>query len=167
MAVAAPPAPPAPPTPPAPPPRPKRYFFDRERVLGPLLLSPAVLYIVALVAIPFFLAIAYSLSDVTVGDPSFDFVGLKNFRNIWHDAVFRRSLRNSLLITVVTMVLVLILAKTLALVLVADFKGKWVVRFLVLLPFLGFGLFLSTCGMRVLKYRALDAGRARAKEGRA
>jgi len=32
------------------------------------------------------------------------------------------------------MVLVLILAKTLALVLVADFKGKWVVRFLVLLP---------------------------------
>ena len=41
------------------------------------------------------------------------------------------------------------------------------VRFLVLLPFLGFGLFLSTWGMRVLKDRALDAGRARAKEGNA
>ena len=41
------------------------------------------------------------------------------------------------------------------------------VRFLVLLPFLGFALFLSTWGMRVLKDRALDAGRARAKEGRA
>lgn len=114
--------------------RPKRYLFDRERVLGPLLLSPAVIYILALVGIPFFLAIAYSVSDVTVGDPSFDFVGLKNFRAIWHDAVFRRALRNSIFITVVTMVLVLVLAKILALVLTADFKGKWVVRFLVLLP---------------------------------
>ena len=134
-------APPAPAPAPAPPPqplaarrRPRRYLFDREPVLGPLLLSPAVLYIVALVAIPFFLAIAYSLSDVTVGDPSFDFVGLRNFRNSWHDAVFRRSLRNSLFITVVTMVLVLVLAKILALVLVQDFRGKWLVRFLVLLP---------------------------------
>jgi multiple sugar transport system permease protein len=129
MTVAAPPAPPAPAAA-----RARRYLFDRERVLGPVLLSPAVLYILALVAIPFVLAIAYSLSDVTVGDPSFDFVGLRNFRNMWRDAVFRRSLRNSLFITVVTMVLVLILAKILALVLVQDFKGKWLVRFLVLLP---------------------------------
>src|ERR687895_1431605 len=89
--------------------RSKRYFFDREKVLGPVLLSPAVLYIVALVAFPFFLAIAYSLSDVTVGDPSFDFVGLRNFRNMLDDPVFRRSLTNSLFITVVTMVFVLVL----------------------------------------------------------
>jgi len=40
------------------------------------------------------------------------------------------------------------------------------VRFLVLLPFLAFGLFLSTWGMRVLKDRALDAGRARTKKGK-
>jgi multiple sugar transport system permease protein len=126
---------PAVPASPAPrPARPKRYFFDREKVLGPLLLSPAVVYIVALVAIPFFLAIAYSLSDITVGDPTFHFVGLRNFRTIWRDPVFRRALRNSLFITIVTMVLVLILAKILALLLVTDFKGKWVVRFLILLP---------------------------------
>ncbi len=112
----------------------RRYVLDRERVLGPLLLSPAVLYIVALVAVPFFLAIAYSLSDITVGDPSYDFVGLRNFRAIWHDDVFRRSLRNSLFITVVTMVLVVVLAKVLALVLTQDFRGKWLVRFLILLP---------------------------------
>jgi len=41
------------------------------------------------------------------------------------------------------------------------------IRFLVLLPFLGFGLFLSTWGMRVMKDRALDEGRARAKGGKA
>ncbi|MFN2505231.1 MAG: carbohydrate ABC transporter permease [Acidimicrobiales bacterium] len=98
------------------------------------MLLPSVVYIVALVAVPFFLAIAYSLSDVTVGDPSFDYVGLRNFRAVLRDPVFRRSLTNSLFITVVTMVLVLLLAKTLALVLTRDFRGKWLVRFLILLP---------------------------------
>jgi multiple sugar transport system permease protein len=114
--------------------RPKRYLFDRDGVLAPLMLLPSVVYILALVAIPFFLAIAYSLSDVTVGDPSFDYVGLRNFRAVLDDPVFRRSLTNSLFITAVTMILVLVLAKILALVLTKDFRGKWVVRFLILLP---------------------------------
>jgi multiple sugar transport system permease protein len=61
-------------------------------------------------------------------------VGLENFRQILTDAVFRRSLRNSVVFTLITMVLVVVLAKILALVLTADFRGKWVVRFLVLLP---------------------------------
>jgi multiple sugar transport system permease protein len=112
----------------------RKYLFDRDGVLAPLMLLPAVVYILALVAIPFFLAIAYSLSDVTVGDPSFDYVGLRNFRAVLDDPVFRRSLTNSLFITAVTMVLVLVLAKMLALVLTRDFRGKWVVRFLILLP---------------------------------
>ncbi len=98
------------------------------------MLLPSVVYILALVAIPFFLAIAYSLSDVTVGDPSFDYVGLRNFRAVLDDPVFRRSLTNSLFITAVTMALVLVLGKILALVLTKDFRFKWVVRFLILLP---------------------------------
>ncbi|HET7719187.1 MAG TPA: sugar ABC transporter permease [Acidimicrobiales bacterium] len=112
----------------------RRYLFDRDGVLAPLMLLPSVVYILALVAIPFFLAIAYSLSDVTVGDPSFDYVGLRNFRAVLKDPVFRRSLTNSLFITAVTMVLVLVLGKILALVLTKDFRFKWVVRFLILLP---------------------------------
>ena len=112
----------------------RRYLLDRDGVLAPLMLLPSVVYILALVAVPFFLAIAYSLSDVTVGDPSFDYVGLRNFRAVLKDPVFRRSLTNSLFITAVTMVLVLVLGKILALVLTRDFRFKWVVRFLILLP---------------------------------
>lgn len=112
----------------------RRYLLDRDEVLAPLMLLPSIVYIVVLVAIPFFLAIAYSVSDVTVGDPSFDYVGLRNFRAVLKDPVFRRSLENSLFITLVTMVLVLVLAKILALVLTRDFRGKWFVRFLILLP---------------------------------
>lgn len=112
----------------------RRYLLDREGVLAPLMLLPSIVYISALVGIPFFLAIAYSLSDVTVGDPSFDFVGLRNFRAVLQDPVFRQALANSVLITVATLVLVLVLSKILALVLTQDFRGKWVARFLVLLP---------------------------------
>ncbi len=114
--------------------RSRRYLFEQERVLAPLLLAPSIIYIFALVAVPFFLAIAYSLSDVTVGDPSFDFRGLENYRAVLQDPVFRRSLRNSIVMTFITMLLVVVIARVLALVLTMDFKGKWVVRFLILLP---------------------------------
>ena len=78
-------------------PEPRAKFGDREHLLGRLFLFPAVVYVVALVAVPFFVAIAYSLSDVTTGDPSFDFVGLRQYRAILHDSVFWQSLWNTLL----------------------------------------------------------------------
>lgn len=112
----------------------RRRLADRESVLAPLFLLPAIIYIVALVAVPFGLAIAFSFSDVSAGNPSLDWVGLRNFRAIVRDPVFWQSLRNTLLFTVVSMALTVVLAKVLAMVLVANFRGKWLVRFLVLLP---------------------------------
>jgi multiple sugar transport system permease protein len=107
---------------------------DREGVLAPLFLLPAVVYIVALVAIPLLLALAFAFSDVTVGDPSLDWVGLRNFDAIFDDPVFWRALRNTLVFTAISMALTIVLAKALAMVLLADFRFKWFVRFLVLLP---------------------------------
>jgi multiple sugar transport system permease protein len=112
----------------------RQALADRESFLAPLFLLPAVLYILALVAVPFFLAIAFSLSDVTAGDPSLDWVGLRNFDAIFDDPVFWRALRNTLLITAVTMALTIVLAKALAMVLIANFRFKRLIRFLVLLP---------------------------------
>jgi multiple sugar transport system permease protein len=107
---------------------------DREGLLAPLFLLPAVIYIVALVAVPFVLAILFSFSDVTTGDPSVNWVGLDNYRTIFHDSVFWRSLKNTVLITAISMALILVLGKALAMLLLADFRGKWLVRFLILLP---------------------------------
>jgi multiple sugar transport system permease protein len=107
---------------------------DREGFLASLFLLPAVVYIIALVAIPLLLALAFAFSDVTVGDPSFDWVGLRNFDAIFDDPVFWRALRNTLVFTVIAMALTVVVAKALAMILVADFRFKWVVRFLVLLP---------------------------------
>jgi multiple sugar transport system permease protein len=114
--------------------RERRRLADRDRLLAWVLLLPSVVYIVALVAVPFFLAIAFSFSDVTAGDASFDWAGLSNYREVFDDPVFWRSLRNTIVFTAVSMALIVLLGKVLANILIADFKGKWLVRFLVLLP---------------------------------
>jgi ABC-type sugar transport system permease subunit len=107
---------------------------DREGFLAWVMLLPSVIYILALVGVPFLLAIAFAFSDVTTGDPSFDWVGFGNFDAIFADGVFWRSLGNTLLFTTVSMLLIVVFGKILANILVADFRGKWIVRFLVLLP---------------------------------
>jgi len=114
--------------------RARARLADRESLLAPLFLLPAVVYIIALVVIPFVLAIAFSFTDVTAGDPSLDWVGFRNFDAILHDSVFWQSLKNTLIFTAVSMALTLVLAKALALILVANFRFKYLVRFLVLLP---------------------------------
>jgi multiple sugar transport system permease protein len=113
---------------------PRRQLKDREGFLAWAFLAPSVVYIVALVAVPFGLAIGFAFSDVTAGDPSYDWAGLSNFNAIFDDPVFWRSLRNTFVFTFISMILIVVFGKMLALILVADFKGKWIVRFLVLLP---------------------------------
>lgn len=113
---------------------PKPRWTDREGTLRGVFMLPTALYIIGLVGIPFVLAIAYSFSDVTAGNPTFDWVGLRNYERIFNDPVFWRSLVNTLVFTGISMLLIVVFGKILANVLVADFKGKWLVRFFVLLP---------------------------------
>ena len=110
------------------------HILDSEKWLGWLMIGPAILYIVLLVGFPFFLALYYSVSDITIGSRSSNFVGLKNFTSIIETANFKTSLKNTFIFALVSQILVLILAKVLALALYKDFRGKWMVRFLILLP---------------------------------
>lgn len=110
------------------------HIWDKEQVLASLMIAPAIFYIVVLVGIPFFMAVYYSLSNATTGSQSLHFVGLSNFKAVLQDAVFRRALLNTFIFTFVSQALVLVLAKILALALLKDFHGKWLVRFLILLP---------------------------------
>lgn len=110
------------------------YLLDNEGLLGRLFLLPAVAYIVILVAVPFFLAIAFSLTSVTVGDTSLHFVGLENFRSIMKTPQFLRALKNTFLFTIASQVLIVVLSTILAEVLSQDFRGKWLARMLIILP---------------------------------
>ena len=106
----------------------------RQRWLGPAMFLPAVLYVVALVGVPFILAFFYSVGDVKVGSVGYHFVGLKNFASVLQNPTFLRSLRNSFVFTIASQILVLIGANLLALVLKNAFRGRRFVRFLILLP---------------------------------
>ena len=106
----------------------------RQRWLGPAMFLPAVLYVVALVGVPFILAFLYSVGDVKVGSVGYHFVGLKNFASVLQNPTFLRSLRNSFVFTIASQILVLIGANLLALVLKNAFRGRRFVRFLILLP---------------------------------
>ncbi|MCC7483405.1 MAG: sugar ABC transporter permease [Burkholderiales bacterium] len=109
-------------------------WLDEELWLGRLLLAPAVIYIVALVGFPFFLAIFFSLSDATVGSTTLHFAGLRNYEGILEDPTFWRSLQNAIVFTLISQALVVVLGKVLAMALYRDFRGKWLVRLLILLP---------------------------------
>ena len=110
------------------------HFLDSEKWLGRLMIGPAILFIVAVVGFPFFLALFYSVSNITVGSESMAFVGLENFKNVIQDPTFRQALWNTFVFAIVSNVVVLVLAKVLALALLKDFRGKWFVRLLILLP---------------------------------
>jgi multiple sugar transport system permease protein len=98
------------------------------------MIGPAILFIIAVVGFPFFLALFYSVSDITVGSQSMAFVGLENFKNVIQDPTFQQALWNTFVFAIVSNVIVLVLAKVLALALLKDFRGKWFVRLLILLP---------------------------------
>jgi multiple sugar transport system permease protein len=114
----------------------KRGYFlsDREGFLGSVFLAPAVLYILLLVGLPFVLAILYSMTDVTVGDTSLDFIGFENFGRVIRTPQFRRALSNTFVFSLVAQFFVIILSNILALVLSENFRGKWVARMLIMLP---------------------------------
>ncbi len=107
---------------------------SRERWLGPAMLLPAVLYIVALVGVPLVLAALYSVGDVKVGSVGYRFVGLENFRSVLESPAFRRALRNSFIFTIASQVLSLVGGNILALALKDAFPGRHFVRYLILLP---------------------------------
>jgi multiple sugar transport system permease protein len=98
------------------------------------MIGPAVLYIVLVVGLPFCLALYYSVSDISMGSRTLGFVGLKNFVSVVQTGKFQTSLKNTFVFAIISQILVMVLATALAIALSRDFRGKWMVRLLILLP---------------------------------
>src|SRR6266851_4278631 len=77
--------------------RPARINLGRDFGLGYALLSPALVYMLALVGYPFVLALWFSLSNTSISGDEAHFVGLRNYIGLMGDSVFRSSLKNSLM----------------------------------------------------------------------
>jgi len=98
------------------------------------MLAPALVYIILLVGLPFLLALVLSVTNSSAGSLDFSFVGLQNFRSVIQSPVFLRALRNTFVFTLVSQVAVITLGNILARALMKPFRGKSVVRLLILMP---------------------------------
>ena len=109
-------------------------FLDDERWLGRVMIAPAILYIALVIGLPFLLALYFSLTDITVGSRSMHFVGLKNYLAILKTPQFIVALKNTFLFAGLSQVMILLFANVLAMALLVNFRGRWLVRCLILLP---------------------------------
>jgi multiple sugar transport system permease protein len=103
-------------------------------LLGAAMFTPAALYILLLIGAPFVLAIFYAFSDARIGSASLKFVGLENFRSILQSPSFRTAVKNSIIFTIGAQTIVIICSTMLSTALESKFRGRGVVRFLILLP---------------------------------
>ncbi|HEY2236399.1 MAG TPA: sugar ABC transporter permease [Candidatus Angelobacter sp.] len=103
-------------------------------LLGFAMFSPAVLYIVLLIGAPFLLAIFYAFSDARIGGGPLHYVGLENFRSILQSPSFKAALKNSIIFTVVSQIVVIVCSTILSIALEKPFRGRGFIRFLILLP---------------------------------
>jgi multiple sugar transport system permease protein len=111
-----------------------RDLLEERRFLAPALIGPAVLFIVLLVGVPLGFAVYLSLTDATAGSLTGQWVGLDNFVDAWHNPNFRTALKNTIVFTLVSQAIVLVGAAILAHALIRPFRGRWFLRFLILLP---------------------------------
>jgi multiple sugar transport system permease protein len=111
-----------------------RNLLEERRFLAPVLIAPAVIFVVVVVGVPLGWSVYLSLTNAIGGSLTGKFVGLDNFTNAWRDQNFRNALENTLIITFAAQVLVVVGAAILSHFLVRDFRGKWFVRLLVILP---------------------------------
>jgi multiple sugar transport system permease protein len=111
-----------------------RYAAERRGVLATLLISPAVIFIGALVGAPLVLAVYLSFTDATAGSLSGKWVGLGNFRHELSDPIFRDAIWHTFLFTAISQAIVVVCAGLLAHALIRNFRGRWILRFFILLP---------------------------------
>jgi len=111
------------------------HLLDSEKVFGYVLVAPAVIYIVALVAYPFGIALWFTVTDARIGDPLGKFTGFENLKAVLDDDIFRRALTNTLFFTLTSQALQMLLGTTLAFLLLRKFRFRRTIRALIMLPF--------------------------------
>ena len=111
------------------------HLLDGEKIFGYALVAPAVIYILLLVGYPFAIALWFTVSDATVNHPIGPFTGLKNLAFVLDDDVFKRALANTFIFTVVSQALQMVFGTGLAFLLMRRFRGRRLIRGLVMVPF--------------------------------
>ena len=79
-----------------------RALVRRETISGYLFLLPSLIFFLGFVIIPMVICIINSLTNANMHASAVQFVGLKNFIDLWQDETFLKALKNTFLIVVVS-----------------------------------------------------------------
>lgn len=80
-----------------------RVLARRETRSAYLFLLPSLIFFVGFVIIPMVLCVFTSFFDSTMGKDTQDvFIGFQNYTELWKDSIFLRSLKNTIIIVVVS-----------------------------------------------------------------
>lgn len=118
------------------PPKKRKTFgqlLDNDNVLGLILITPLAAVILGLITYPLLSAIWLSMNDKMVGFIP-KFVGLRNYQYVLKDSVFQRTIINNFVYTFVVVSCKLCLGTIIALLLNKQFRGRGLIRGLLLLP---------------------------------
>ena len=109
-------------------------LLDERNVMGAMFMLPAAAILILFLAYPLVLGLWLGFTDTKIGGAG-RFVGLANFVSLAKDSVFRLSVFNTVLYTVVASVVKFGLGLYLALLLNKSLPFKSLIRAAVLLPF--------------------------------
>ncbi len=110
-------------------------WLQREAVFSWLMLTPPLLFLLAFLGYPFCYGVYLSFVSRPVAQAP-TFVGLRNFVDLWHDAIFWQAVWNTFRFTGPATVLKLAGGLGMALVMHQTFRMKGLTRALLLLPFI-------------------------------
>jgi trehalose/maltose transport system permease protein len=113
----------------------RRSLFREERRLGAAMVAPALAVIALVAAYPICYAVWLSLNEYSVIHPGLSrFVGLDNYSTALGSSDFWAAMRTTLLFTVISVSLELVIGLAMALVMHQAFRGRALLRAVVLVP---------------------------------
>jgi multiple sugar transport system permease protein len=113
----------------------RRSLFREERRLGAAMLAPSLAVIALVAAYPILYAIWLSLNEYSVITPGLSrFVGLDNYLDALGSSEFWTAMKTTVLFTVISVGLELVIGLAMALVMHQAFRGRALLRAVVLVP---------------------------------
>ena len=112
----------------APPDAATRRQRRRELFTALAMLAPSLLFLGAFTYWPILRSAVYGFFDVQLGSTEIFYVGLENYKRLWHDPLFWQSLRNTVVYMVITVPASIALALLLAVALDRGLRGTALYR---------------------------------------
>src|SRR3954465_14910944 len=123
---------------PAPAPRRRRKsrLQRRQSRIAWLLLVPALAVVAFVAMYPLGKTVYYSFTnqEFLAGIEPTKWVGLQNYKDLWHDTIFRHAIWTTIKFTLITVGFELVLGMVIALVVNSSFKGRGAMRAVMLVP---------------------------------